>query len=298
MGKRVVKQATRDGRPQRYRCRSRVVPGTGGRTGGPGRGDSVEDVDDFAAVAALPGVAEAADGARAAFDAMLWDRQLRRSAQELSRRSALAGAASSAGIDGLEIEWQVWQSGQAADDTPMGRAAGGIVAMYAQLPEIRAVWETAPLQALARLHALVAVQVTPDDLGRPRTGAPRDPLRLAVAPAGDLPERLASLAHRLQQPTRAPALVVAAVVHGELMTLQPFTYGSGLVARAVDRLVLSGRGVDPDNWSVPEAGLHTQGRSPYARALRAYAAGDVAGWVGFHCRAMAAGTEGLSALVQ
>ncbi len=246
-------------------------------------------------------MAEAADSAREQFDAMLWDRQLRASAQEVSRRSALAGAASSAGIDGIEIEWRVWEAGQAADDTAMGRAAGGIVAMYAQLPAVRTTWPAAPAQALARLHTLVAVPVTPDDVGRPRADQPQDPLRLGLAPAAsEVPDRLTSLAVRLTRPTDAPALVVAAVVHAELMTLQPFTYGSGLVARAVDRLVLGTRGVDPDNWSVPEAGLHAQGRPAYARALREYAIGGADGlsqWVQFYCRAAAAGTENVAALV-
>jgi hypothetical protein len=255
-------------------------------------------VDAFAAVAALPPVAAAAESSRAAFDAMLWDRSLRASAEELSRRSALAGAASSAGIDGIEIEWRVWEAGQAADDTPMGKAAAGIVAMYAQLPVLRPVWETAPLQALAKLHALVAVPVTPDDVGRPRSGSPQDPLHVGeVPPADTVPPRLADLARRLSRDTAAPALVVAAVVHAELMTVQPFAYGSGLVTRAVDRLVLGSRGVDPDNWSVPEAGLHARGRSAYARALRAYAAGDVARWIEFYCGAVADGTQGLSELV-
>jgi hypothetical protein len=256
-------------------------------------------VDAFAAVAALPGVAEAAETSRTAFDAMLWDRSLRSAAEELSRRSALAGAASSAGIDGIEIEWRVWEAGQAADDTPMGKAAAGVVALYAQLPTLRQVWETAPLQALAKVHALVAVPVTPEDVGRPRTGPPQDPLHIGDAPqAEDVAPRLGDLARRLGTGTQAPALVVAAVVHAELMTLQPFTYGSGLVARAVDRLVLGGRGVDPDNWSVPEAGLHAKGRSAYARALRGYAAGDVVGWVLFYCAALAEGTQGLSELVR
>ncbi len=256
-------------------------------------------MDAFAAVAALPGVAEAAETSRTAFDAMLWDRSLRSAAEELSRRSALAGAASSAGIDGIEIEWRVWEAGQAADDTPMGKAAAGVVALYAQLPTLRQVWETAPLQALAKVHALVAVPVTPEDVGRPRTGPPQDPLHIGDAPqAGDVAPRLGDLARRLGTGTQAPALVVAAVVHAELMTLQPFTYGSGLVARAVDRLVLGGRGVDPDNWSVPEAGLHAKGRSAYARALRGYAAGDVVGWVQFYCAALAEGTQGLSELVR
>jgi hypothetical protein len=57
--------------------------------------------------------------------------------------------------------------------------------MYAQLPALRPVWETAPLQALAKLHALVAVPVTPDDVGRPRAGAPQDPLHLGDAPPAD-----------------------------------------------------------------------------------------------------------------
>ena len=258
-------------------------------------------MDVFARVAGLPGVTEAADSARKVFDAMLWDRQLRASAEEVSRRSALAGAASSAGIDGIEIEWRVWEAGQAADDTAMGRAAGGIVAMYAQLPAVRPTWPSAPAQSLARLHTLVAVPVTPDDVGRPRADQPEDPLRLGLAPAAsDVPDRLTALAVRMTRPTDAPALVVAAVVHGELMTLQPFTYGSGLVARAVDRLVLGTRGVDPDNWSVPEAGLYAQGRPAYVRALREYAVGGVDGlsqWVQFYCRAVAAGTENVAALV-
>lgn len=255
-------------------------------------------MDAFAAVAALPGVSDAAAQARSAFDAMLWDRGLRARSEALARQSPLAGAASSAGIEGLEVDWKVWRAGQAADDTPMGRAAAGIVALYAELPRLRAVWESAPLQALARMQTLVARPVTPEDVGRPRTAAPIDPLRLGTEPPAEaIAPRLADLAQRLSAATKAPALVVAAVVHAELMTLQPFTYGSGLVARAVDRLVLSSRGLDPDSWSVPEAGLHEQGRTAYARALRGYADGHVVEWVAFHSRAMAAGTQGLAELV-
>ena len=232
---------------------------------------------------------------------MLWDRGLRSSAEELSRRSALAGAASSAGIDGVEIEWKVWKAGEAADDTPMGRAAAGLVAMYAHLPDIRRTFETAPLQALAKLHTVVAVPVTPEDVGRPRSGAPQDALRLGAYPNPEaIPARLSRLAAQISRPTAAPALVVAAVVHAELMSLQPFTYGSGFVARAVDRLLLSSRGVDPDNWSVPEAGLQEAGRPAYARALRAYSDGtpeSVAEWVAFYAQAMAAGTTDLAALL-
>ena len=109
------------------------------------------------------------------------------------------------------------------------------------------------------------------------------------------------MAQRITAPTSAPALVVAAVVHAELMTLQPFTYGSGLVARAVDRLVLAGRGIDPDNWSVPEAGSaypRADDPCPHIAGVRHGQPEAVAAWVRFYCAAVAAGTEGLAALVQ
>ena len=42
----------------------------------------------------------------------------------------------------------------------------------------------------------------------------------------------------LTAPTKAPALVVGAIVHGELLTLRPFGWGDGIVARAAQRLAL------------------------------------------------------------
>lgn len=245
-------------------------------------------------------MAAAADSARGSFDRMLWDRALRSRVEDLVRRSALAGAATSAAIDGIEADWVAWSAGDVLDDTPVGRAAAGVVALYQELPRLQSAWETAPLQALARMHALVAAGLDVDP-GRPRTGPPQDPLRLgtAVDPVV-VPRRLQDLADRLVAPTQAPALVVSAIVHAELLTLQPFEYGSGLVARAAVRLTLAVRGVDPDSWSVPEAGIQAAGRPAYARAAKAYARGGRSGlveWVQFHCQAMSAGTEGLAELV-
>jgi hypothetical protein len=72
------------------------------------------------------------------------------------------------------------------------------------------------------------------------------------------------------------------VVHGEVLALQPFTWGNGLVARAAQRLVLVQRGVDPDALSVPEEGLLRAGVDEYAAAAGEYAAGTpegVARWL-------------------
>ena len=191
--------------------------------------------------------------------------------------------------------------GQAGDDTAMGRAASGVVAMYAELPSLGPVWERAPLQALAKMHTLVAVPVTPEDVGRPRTGEPQDPLHLGTSPTPqEVPARLDGVGQRITAPTSAPALVVAAVVHAELMTLQPFTYGSGLrpapstawSSRAAASTPTTGR--CPRRECIPKGGRPM----PAHCGVRHGAAEAVAAWVRFYCAAVAAGTEGLAALVQ
>ena len=66
-----------------------------------------------------------------------------------------------------------------------------------------------------------------------------------------------------------PGLLVAALVHAELAAAAPFASHNGLVARAVERLVLVARGVDEKSLIVPEAG-HLALRPAYESNLRAY----------------------------
>jgi Fic family protein len=108
---------------------------------------------------------------------------------------------------------------------------------------------------------------------------------------------LQDLARRLVAPTEAPALVVAAFVHAELATAAPFGSADGLVARAAERLVLVGRGVDPTALTVPEEG-HLRLREEYASNLRAYAhatrTGSVTGvqaWLLYAAEAYTAGAQ-------
>ncbi len=130
-------------------------------------------------------------------------------------------------------------------------------------------WTRAPRQALARLHALAAADLLPaDDLGRPAPGTA---------------ERLDTLAAVLAA-TSAPAVVVAAIVHGELLGLDAFPPASGVVARAAVRLTLVERGLDPKSLVVVEAG-HRELREDYDAALAAYRTGTpegVARWL-VHC---------------
>jgi hypothetical protein len=124
-------------------------------------------------------------------------------------------------------------------------------------------------------------------LGRPRTDdVAGDPLGLgAPPPAAAVARRLDLLTQTVAASDDVPALVVSAVVHGELLTLRPFGRGDGVVARGAARLVSSARGLDPDRLTTPEAGHLALGRRAYADAVRAFASGapdGLAAWI-VHC---------------
>jgi hypothetical protein len=104
---------------------------------------------------------------------------------------------------------------------------------------------------------------------------------------------MTDLSALLVGPTSAPALVVAAVVHAEIRAAAPFVSHNGIVARAAERLVLVGRGVDPKSLVVPEAG-HLALSREYESNLRGYREGGQAGvhaWLLYAAEAYAAGAE-------
>ncbi|MGB9305586.1 MAG: oxidoreductase, partial [Mycobacterium sp.] len=117
-------------------------------------------------------------------------------------------------------------------------------------------------------------------LGRPRTDAEVGP-------------RLELLADLVTGPTGASAPVVAAVAHGELLTLKPFGSADGVVARAVARLVTIATGLDPHGLGVPEV-IWMRQPAQYRAAANGFADGSpdgVARWLVLCCRAMQAGAQ-------
>ena len=93
--------------------------------------------------------------------------------------------------------------------------------------------------------------------------------------------------------TRASAPVVAAVAHGELLTLKPFGSADGVVARAVSRLVTIATGLDPHGLGVPEVRWMRQS-ADYRDAARGFAEGTpegVGAWLVLCCRALQAGAQ-------
>lgn len=247
--------------------------------------------DPFAAVAALPGVPEAVESARKAVDALLGHRTMRRRSPDISAESALRGARASAALEGAD--WSLEEVRRRTDysrsEDPEARIVGGALRLSAEYGTLVDVWRRSPIQVLARLHMVAAADVVPADaLGRPRLPGEDVKVRPDPGPlpdADDVTARLDGLARLLVAPSDAPAIVVAALVHGEILALQPFVWGNGLVARAAQRLVLITRGLDPKSAVVPEVGHLDLGEDAYEKALRGYVSGTpdgVAGWV-CHC---------------
>lgn len=224
--------------------------------------------DPLAWLSELEGVPSAFAATRDGIDVMLRDRGLRRTSPEQTAESLLRGAHASAVLEGSSSSMQQVRAGQG------DVAAQAALRVSTELLALVPVLGRAPLQAFARLHALA---------GGSSPGRP-------VAP--EAAERLQSLAQTLMS-TSSPALLVAALVHAELHTSEPFADHNGIVARAAERLVLVARGVDPASLVVPEAG-HLALRAEYESNLRGYRDGGRNGlhsWLLYAAEAQTRGAE-------
>lgn len=221
---------------------------------------------------ALEGVPSALAAARDGIDAVLRDRGLRRTGPEATAESLLRGAHASAVLEGSASALAEVRAGEGDE---VARAS---VRLSTELLQLAPVLQRAPLQALARVHTVVAAGAVDDS----QLGRPRDPESAA---------RLRTVAATVS--AEAPALLVAAVVHAELATAAPFASHNGLVARGVERLVLVARGVDEKSLVVPEAG-HLALRPAYEGRLRGVREGGEAAmhqWLLYAAEAYAAGAE-------
>src|SRR5919107_6342561 len=233
--------------------------------------------DPLAPLCDLPGVAAAVTRARDALVGVHNHPVNRRGWPATAAEASLRAARASAALDGTVLG----PTGDVVDDPVLA----GAVRVAEESGRLLGAWRTAPLQALARLHVLAAAGLVPDaQLGRPRQDV-------------EVSDRLSLLAGLLTGLTSAPAPVVVAVVHGELLALAPFGSADGVVARAAARLAAVATGLDPKGLAVPEVG-HLRRRPEYRAAAAGFAAGTadgVAAWVRHCCAQWEAGArEGLS----
>ncbi len=260
---------------------------------------------------------------RKAIDRLYGHRVMRRRAPEVTSEAALRGARASAALDGAD--WPLEEVRRRSDFSAgrEDRSVGGALRISAEAGQLLSVWRTSPLQVLARLHLLAAGDGSAS-AGRPRqadepvedlfplelqavegvAAAPSAPESLNAVPTSgastatlpappssdEAAARLDQLAQLLAARTSsalggAPALVVAAVVHGELLALRPFATHNGLVARAAQRIVLIAEGLDPKAICPAEVGLVELGTAAYRQALAGYLTGTPEGlarWIA-HC---------------
>lgn len=211
--------------------------------------------DPLAPLLGLADVGPAIDRARERVDRALGHRALRRHGGRVAAEINLRSAVASAALEGYAHEPDAARAGTVTDPVLQGA-----LRVSEALPGLADRWSRAPRQVLARLHVLAARGTVDDDaLGRP----------LADPAIG---VRLDALAALVAGGTQVPPLVLAAVVHGELLALRPFAGPSGLVARAAARLTLIATGFDPRGLVAVDIGH--RGRKPeYVGAAGAFATG-------------------------
>lgn len=242
--------------------------------------------DPLSPLVAVPAVAEAANAAREALAKVHRHPANRREWRATATESSLRGARASAALDGGAVELS-------RDELVTDPVLAGAMRVYQaidgdSLDATVGVWRRAPLQVLARLHTLAAADLVDGDearLGRPRPGAG---------------ERLSLLAQLVTGGTQAPAPVLAAVVHGELLSLRPFEVADGVVARAASRLVTVASGLDPHLLGIPET-TWLKFAPSYADAADAFGLGDpdgVIAWIVLCCKALEGGASEALALAE
>ncbi|MFD4717716.1 oxidoreductase [Streptomyces sp. NPDC058423] len=245
--------------------------------------------DPLAALGDLPGVADAVDSVRKAVDRVYGHRVMRRRSNEVTSEAALRGARASAALSGAD-----WALEEVRRRTDFGgeaeaRTVGAALRLTADAGQLLSIWRQSPLRVLARLHLVAEGGAAPDEtVGRPRLAGEKVDEPLIEAPLPDADEvagRLDGLSGLVIAGSSAPALVMAAVVHGELLALRPFSSANGLVARTAERIVLVGSGLDPKSVCPAEVGHAELGRAAYLEAFDGYLSGTpegVSAWIA-HC---------------
>ncbi len=233
--------------------------------------------DPLSPLLALPGVAEAAEETRAALGRAHRHRANLRGWPVTAAEASLRAARASSVLDGGVLQLDE----NASSDPVFAGSLRVAQALEGGSGTLIGVWRRAPLQALARLHSLAAADLVDEDqLGRPRATP-------EISPRLDLMTRLVTGG------SSAPAPVLAAVAHGEMLALGAFGSADGVVARAVSRLVSIATGLDPHGLAVPEV-YWMRRAADYRKAAESFAGGTERGlteWLLLSCRAMQEGAR-------
>jgi hypothetical protein len=175
-------------------------------------------------------------------------------------RSATASAA----LEGHRYDLERVRAGVVTDPVLQGalRVSGALDGLAAR-------WLGAPRQVLARLHVLAARDLVGEEsLGRPAPCAGP----ATISRLDRLVEIVGAARAQGSRGASVPALLLAAVVHGELLALRAFAGPNGVLARAAGRLTLISAGLDPGGLLPVEVG-HLAREPEYVGSAGAFATG-------------------------
>lgn len=254
-----------------------------------------EQADPLQPLLALPGVEEAVARAGDYVARVHRHPANLRGWEVTGAESALRGARASAQLDG----GSPWLPDDGRVDDPV--LAGALRAADLLAPQVvaetQAIWRRASLQVMARINALASPRMSDPGF---RAAASADADTASAAGMGLLPgrprpstdARLQLLSRFIAGGTKVSSVVLSAVIHGELVALEPFADANGVTARACSRLATMAGGLDPRGLGVPEVWWNRH-REEYRVKARGFAEGiqeGVAAWIIFHAEGLAEGS--------
>jgi hypothetical protein len=227
--------------------------------------------DALAPLLELADVGPTLETARERVDEALRNPALRRMGGAVAAEVGLRSAVASAALEDHGYPLDEVRAGTLTDPVLQGA-----LRLSRELDSLAMLWPKVPRQVLARMHVLAARGTVPDgQLGRPVDGT-------------DM-ARLGTLLNLVTGGGSAPALLLAAVVHGELLALRPFAGPNGVVARAAARVTLVAAGLDTRGLLATDVG-HLRRRPEYVGASGAFATGTpdgVRSWIRHYAAAVA-----------
>lgn len=244
--------------------------------------------DPLAPLWQLDGVAHAADVAAKAIQAVHRHKANLRKHNVTGSESVLRGARASAWLEGGEPSLP--DDGNITDPVLAAALRVADTISPESIGETTRVWQRAPQQVLAKfaLNASPAGETEDGSEARMKAGRPVGDDKLSSAMKE---QRLHVLGDFITGRSQIHAGVLSAIVHGELLTLRPFEYHNGIIARAASRLTTVATGLDPRGLAVPEV-YWTRHRQEYFEAAEGFASGSADGlraWILLHLEGLKAG---------
>lgn len=202
--------------------------------------------------------------------------------------AVLRGARASAQLDG-GTPW-LPENGQVDDPILAGSLRAAELLAPDGITETQTTWRRAPLQIIARINSVASPQMS-DEAFRQKAAQSSEFL-VPGRPKRATDSRLQLLGRLITGGTKVNSVVLSAVIHGELLTLQPFADANGVTARACSRLATISGGLDPRGLGVPEVWWNRR-REEYQAKAQGFAEGSpegVAEWICFHAEGLAEGS--------